>query len=208
MNGHRAAVVVTCYNDGAFVTDAVASVAEQEPCELVIVDDGSTDPGTLRVLDQLERSGISVIHQENGGLSAARMAGLAATSAPYFHPLDADDRLPPGTLAALADALDSDPSAQAAWGDVQGFGAQTCLVPQAAELDPWRITYLDELPGTTMMRREAIVEVGGWEIASTPDYEDWDFWMKWAEREWRGVHVSRVTLDYRQHRHPRRYSRA
>ena len=204
MNEPRIAVVIPCYNDGAFITEAVASVGEQEPCELVIVDDGSTDSESLRVLADLERSGVRVVRQENRGFCAARMTGVAATSARYVHPLDADDRFPPGVLTALADALDADLEAQAAWGDIRTFGALDCYSPQARQLDPWRITYFDEIPGTSLLRRRALLDTGGWDMGS--GFADWDLWMKGAERGWRGVHLPVVTLLYRQHPVPRMYA--
>src|ERR1043166_895150 len=104
----RVAVVVPCFDDGETLSTALASLAGQEEHELVVVDDGSTDPDTLTVLAELERNGVQVVRRPNGGLSAARMSGVEATSAPYVMPLDADDALAPGALRALADALDAD----------------------------------------------------------------------------------------------------
>ena len=50
------------------------------------------------------------------------MTGVEATSAPYVFPLDADDAVVPGALAALADALDAVPGAALAWGDIEVWG--------------------------------------------------------------------------------------
>ena len=104
------AVVIPCWNDGETVGDTVASARDQAD-ELLVVDDGSTDPATLAVLERLRADGVGVLRVENGGPSAARMAGLAGTTAPYVFPLDADDELVPGALAALAHALDGHPRA-------------------------------------------------------------------------------------------------
>src|SRR5205814_2953977 len=117
VNGPRIAVVVPCFNDGATLRETLASIDEPEPIELVVVNDGSDDPETLAMLAELEAGGGRVVHQENRGLSAARMAGVAATSAPYVSALDADDLEAPGALTALADALDADPDASVVWGD-------------------------------------------------------------------------------------------
>ena len=46
----RVAVVIPCYNDGRFLRETLESVREQEQCEIVVVDDGSTDAPTLAVL--------------------------------------------------------------------------------------------------------------------------------------------------------------
>jgi len=62
----RVAVVIPCWNDGRFVAEAVASVqAQREPCELVVVDDGSTDTQTAAELRWLEQSGVVVVRQPN-----------------------------------------------------------------------------------------------------------------------------------------------
>jgi glycosyltransferase involved in cell wall biosynthesis len=196
----RVAVVVPCFNDGRFLEQALDSVAQQEPCELVVVDDGSEEPETLALLDSLREAGTRVVSQPNAGLGPARMAGVRATSAPYVHPLDADDLLPRGALTVLADALDANPATVAAWGSYRTFGVSDCRFPTAPRLDPWRITFLDEIPGTTMVRREAIEAVGGWDAVA---YEDWDFWMKLAENGFEGIGVPEETLWYREHATPR-----
>jgi glycosyltransferase involved in cell wall biosynthesis len=153
------------------------------------------DPATLEVLAGLERSGVRVVHQENAGLAAARMAGVAATTAPYVTALDADDLEAPGALAALADALDADPEAAVAWGDVQNFGDDRTYRRLGRTLDPWLITYVNELPADAMVRRETLLAAGGWELRG--GYEDWDLWMALAERGVRGIHVPVLTGWYR-----------
>src|SRR6185503_976475 len=194
----RAAVVIPCFNDGLTVGEAVASALDhQEPCELVVIDDGSTDEDTLARLEELERDGVRVVHQPNSGLSAARMAGVAATTARYVYPLDADDVLSPGALARLADALDANPEAAVAYGDVEMFGeADTFFDNRTTQIDPWQITYLSNIPGTSMLRRTALLDAGGWQL-NQGGYEDWDLWMSFAERGLRGVYAPGMMFRYR-----------
>lgn len=192
----RVAVVVPCFNDGATLGEALDSLAAEEPHELVVVDDGSTDEGTLRVLEELERAGVRVLHQENAGLSVARMAAVDATGAPYVFPLDADDVLVPGALGALAEALDRDPGAKIAWGDVEIFGDFEGRVAGARNFDPWQLTYVSEIPVASLIRRDALLDAGGWQLRG---YEDWDLWLAFAERGWSGVYVGRPVIRHRQH---------
>jgi glycosyltransferase involved in cell wall biosynthesis len=191
----RVAVVVPCFNDGETLADALASLAGQEPHELVVVDDGSDDPATLAVLAQVEEDGVRVVRRPNGGLSAARMSGVEATSAPYVMPLDADDALAPGALAALADALDAEPRAAMAWGDVEIWGELDFAVRIGRRLDPWLIAHLNTLPVASLVRREALVAVGGWQLRN--GYEDWDLWMSFAQEGWTGRYVPQLALRYR-----------
>ncbi len=192
----RCAVVVACFDDGATLGETLESLRVQEPHELVVIDDGSTDPQTLAVFDEVRAAGVRVVARPNGGLSAARMTGVSSTSAPYVLPLDADDRLAPDALARLAAALDAHPEAALAWGDVETFGDVTLRVAGARQLDPWQITYVNELPVCSLIRRDRLIAAGGWQISG---YEDWDLWMAFAERGWEGVYVPGTVLHYRRH---------
>ncbi|EST26309.1 hypothetical protein N566_24190 [Streptomycetaceae bacterium MP113-05] len=64
------------------------------PYEIVIVDDGSTDPDTLRTIGRCaEHAEVRVVHQEHSGHHSARNTGIDAASFSYVMQLDADDRL-------------------------------------------------------------------------------------------------------------------
>jgi glycosyltransferase involved in cell wall biosynthesis len=195
-------VVIPCYNDGRTIRDAVGSLETQEPTEVIVVDDGSDDPETADILAQLAAEGIKVLRQENAGPASARMRGVNATSAPFVFPLDADDLLLPGNLTVLADALEHDESVVAAWGDIETFGETNISYRVARTLDPWLITYMNDVPMKALLRRSALTAVGGWALDG---YEDWDVWMSFAERGWNGVNVGRVIGLYRLHG-PRRES--
>ncbi len=192
----RCSLVIPCFNDGAFVTDAVASVREDEPVELVIVDDGSNDPGTLAVLDRLRGEGIHVIQQKNAGLAAARMRGVAETSAPFVFCLDSDDELAPGALGLLADALEANPGAAFALGKLELFGARS-EVRSFPPWDPWRLLYVNHWTAHGLYRRQELMAVGGWTLADC--YEDWDLLLALAEHGSSPVILDDVAVRYRQH---------
>lgn len=192
----RVAVLIPCFNDGALLDDALASLRDQEPCEVVVVDDGSTDPATASALERAAKGGATVLRQENAGPSRARMRALAATSAPLVLGLDADDELTPGALGRLADVLDGDPRLDAVWGDIETFGAFRARRMMAAAVDPWTITYLNDLPAAAMFRRTALEAIGGWSLDD--GYEDWDLWMRFASSGRRGRNIGGTFHRYRQ----------
>lgn len=191
------AVIIPCYNDGATVGSAVASALLQSiKPEVLVIDDGSTQRATRDALAGLAREGVTVLRIEHAGLSAARTAGLMATEADYLFALDADDRLAPDALQPLVAALDTNPGAAAAWGDYERFGETRYIQRTARVLDPWHVTYQNDI-GHALFRRSALLEVGGWTLE--PGYEDWDVWMSFAERGWSGVRVPVITHYYRAH---------
>jgi glycosyltransferase involved in cell wall biosynthesis len=190
------AVVIPCFNDGATLVEAVASAQNQEvPAEVIVVDDGSTEPTTIAVTERLEAAGIRVLHQVNEGPAPARMAGVRATEADYVFPLDADDLVAPGGLKRLADVLDRHPEAAAAWGSIQSFGQIEYVHESRPTLDPWQVSHQNHLPICSLYRRTALLDAGGWQLPG--GYEDWDLWMSLAERGWTGIGIPEVTAHYR-----------
>lgn len=68
-------------------------------CELILVNDGSTD-NTLSILQAYESSpNIVILSQANQGVSVARNVGLSVARGRYVYFLDSDDKLPSGTIA-------------------------------------------------------------------------------------------------------------
>ncbi|MFN3499107.1 MAG: glycosyltransferase family 2 protein, partial [Pannonibacter indicus] len=87
-------VVIPVFNGEAYVEATVRSALEQtvSPRRVIVVDDGSTD-GTPDILTRLANADARVLYvpRSNAGVSAARNAGIAASSAPFIAFLDADD---------------------------------------------------------------------------------------------------------------------
>lgn len=192
----RVSVIIPCHNDGAVVVEAVASVREEEPVEIVVIDDGSTHPATLEELSRLAARGTRVVRQENTGLGGARMAGLAATTAPFVWPLDADDLAEPGALAAMADTLEQNPDAGFTWGDYATFGNSAGRYRSPATFLPWTVTYVNAYPVSSMFRRDVLGQAGGWEGWA---YEDWGLWIRLAGLGVSGVKTDRVVYRRRLH---------
>ena len=198
----RIAVIVPCYNDGATVGETIASIEEREPVEVVVVDDGSTDPLTTDVLRGLEADGVRVLrHERNLGLPAARTSGLGATRAPLVFPLDADDLAVAGSLGRMADMLEQHPEADACYGDWIEWDRVERLRHVPRRFDPYLVAFRNRYPVASMFRRDFLEAVGGWQsVGGMVGYEDWDLWMTLAERGGSAVFVEGVpAVRYRVH---------
>lgn len=98
-------VVVPCFNQGRYLRESVGSVcaATRASVEVIVVDDGSSDPRTERYLKELEQAFpaiVRIVRQANKGLSGARNAGLELARGEFIQFLDADDLLAPGKIDA------------------------------------------------------------------------------------------------------------
>lgn len=100
----RISIIIPCFNQGQFLVDSLASAyaSYSGPVEVIVINDGSTDPLSQRCLRDMASiyPDVRFIHQENSGLSASRNTGIAAASGTYIQFLDADDLLVPGKLDA------------------------------------------------------------------------------------------------------------
>lgn len=101
-------IVIPVYNVRPYIEEALDSVVFQDygNLEIIIVDDGSTD-GSGEVCDEYAaRDGrVTVIHQENRGLSAARNAGLDRVTGEAVAFLDPDDAYCPNYVEAMHAAM-------------------------------------------------------------------------------------------------------
>ena len=87
-------IIVPVYNVKCYLTECVDSLLEQDykDCEIILVDDGSTD-GSSQLCDDLlhKDARLRVVHQKNLGLSAARNTGLHCAKGDYISFIDSDD---------------------------------------------------------------------------------------------------------------------
>ncbi|WP_203669123.1 glycosyltransferase family 2 protein [Cellulomonas pakistanensis] len=191
------AVVVTAHDQRELVVEAVASVrAQTAPCaELVVVDDGSADSGSLAVLDRLRAEGVRVLRQANAGVSAARNAGIAATRAPLVLVLDGDDRLAPAFLERVVPLLD-DPDVVAASSWLGLFGVATGVArPVGGRLVDF--LHRNACPGTAVLRRAAWERAGGYDESLRAGFEDWDLYLGMLARGGRVAIEPEALIRYR-----------
>jgi O-antigen biosynthesis protein len=190
----RVAAVVPYYNQPKLIGPTVAALDAQdyEHLEIVIVDDGST-PENAAVVDRLAasttRHTITVVHQANAYLGAARNAGMRSTDAQFVVFVDDDDIVDPGYVSALV-------AAQAATGaSVVTTGMRTFSTPEGLprlvdEMGRWMFLGSDgaEL-GTAqnvfggaaaLADRQLLLDLGGFHQQRGLGFEDWQMWAKVA----------------------------
>jgi len=106
----RLSVIIPCFNDGHFLDEAVESVLNyiEQPVEIIIVNDGSTDPFTLTILERLKGETVKVLSHKNHGLAYSRNRGISEATGKYILPLDADNKIKADYIRKALLLLDSD----------------------------------------------------------------------------------------------------
>jgi glycosyltransferase involved in cell wall biosynthesis len=196
----RASIVIPCYNDGRFLEEAIRSVERYSNTidyELIIVNDGSNEAETLKVLNTLSQKGYKVLHQENRGPGAARNHGIRAAQGVYILPLDSDNKIRPRYISEGIRILDNEPRIGVVYGNAEYFGEKTGVwtMPDFCLAELIRCNFIDTC---AVFRRSVWEEVGGYdENRLLMGWEDWDFWLRIAIRSWGFYHSHEVLFDYR-----------
>lgn len=191
-------VVIPCFNHGKYLPEAVESARSQSlhDLEIIIINDGSTDPETLEILTEYARQGLDVLHTENQGLAAARNHGIRHARGKYILPLDADDRIAPRYLESAIRVLDDDPAVGIVYGLVEFFGER-----QGAWLQPDfslpHLLYENMIVAAAVFRKADWERVGGYRESMRHGWEDWDFWLSLVGSSCSVVRISEVVLYYR-----------
>jgi GT2 family glycosyltransferase/SAM-dependent methyltransferase len=192
-------VVIPCFDLGAYLDEAVASVLAQtrDDAEILIVDDGSEDPATKHLLASYRRPRTRIIRTANRGLASARNTGLEEARGRFVSFLDADDLFEPRFLELTIGRLEADDSLAFASCWLTAFGARQ-FSWQPARCDfPWLLAE-DTVCTAAPVRRDALLAIGGFdERPGLYGYEDWALAVDLVERGHRGEIVPEPLFRYR-----------
>jgi glycosyltransferase involved in cell wall biosynthesis len=194
-------IIIPCFNYGRFVNDAVSSARSQtiSSFEVIVVDDGSSDAETIRVLETLKTLPlVRVIRQVNAGLPSARNTGITLAQGEYICCLDADDTLEPSYVELCIAVLELDRSAGFAYSWVRLFGDETS-VWRTREFDISEALYDNHTPASAVFRRDDWLAVGGYRPDMRSGYEDWEFWLRVAALGRRGRLIGSPLFNHRRH---------
>ena len=187
-------VVIPVYNGERFIAAAIESVLSQtwRQFELVVIDDGSED-NTLKVVRSFEDDRLRFVRQENSGLSAARNRGIAEGGGELIALLDADDEWLPAKLEKQLEVIDAQNVVYTDvmfWDESTGSTIGTYEIFDRFPRDRRKFSgnTLTPLlsqnfihPSTVLMHRQDLEQASGFD-ESLPVAEDWDLWLRLAER--------------------------
>ncbi len=176
-------VIIPTYNRARVLSEAIDSVLSQNYAgfEVIVVDDGSTD----NTQSLLKRYGtqITVIHQSNRGVSAARNRGARESNGGLIAFLDSDDLWLPGKLSTQAAFFRSRPDALICQTEEIWIRNGRRVNPKHRHKKPSGWIFEPSLalclvsPSAAMIRRELLEEMGGFD-ESLPACEDYDLWLR------------------------------
>jgi glycosyltransferase involved in cell wall biosynthesis len=197
-------VGITHFNLGRYLPETLASLAAQTypNVEVIVIDDGSTDPGSVAVFAELERRypHWRFLRQANAGIGATRNRCLAEARGEFFIPVDADNLCRPDMVAAFVRGLARNPH----------LGAMTCYLLGFEE--PGEFLYAYRPAGgphtlaairnvygdaNAIFRTDVFRGIGGYETDRGTSCEDWEAFVKLVHAGHRIGVVPEHLFEYR-----------
>lgn len=196
-------VIIPVYNGEQTIRETIASVLNQtfSDLELIVINDGSQD-STLEIVSTIQDFRINVFSYPNTGLAASRNRGISHAAGEYISFIDADDLWAPEKLEAQLKALQANSQAAVAysWSDCIDESSQFLRTGGHITINGdvyaklLLVNFLEN-GSNPLIRRQAFDEVGGFD-ESLPAAQDWDMWLRLANR-YHFVAVSSPQVLYR-----------
>lgn len=186
----KASIIIPCYNQGYWLNDAVDSALTQDydDYDIILINDGSTDPVSNRVFEQIEHSRIQKISTGNKGLAEARNTAIRASDATFILPLDSDDRISPYFLSKAVPILEAKTNIGIVYSDIELFGEQQGVW----KLEPYsfpEVLINPQIVASALYRKSEWEKAGGYKSDMIYGWEDYDFWLSLIET---GLDVHRI----------------
>jgi len=176
-------IILPVYNDGDRVEGAIESVLQQsfDSIELLIVNDGSTDHTSDTLEEYDDHPQINIItHDENRGLPVALNTGLDYANGEYVMRQDSDDRSLPGRIRRQFKYHSNNPEIAVTTTGVEIIDEDdTVLYSMSGPENPAPDLQSQNsvIHGATMIRRDAITDVGGYDEFFR-FCQDYDLWVR------------------------------
>lgn len=192
--------VIPCYNQAQYLPDAIESVLRQtvKPYEIIVVNDGSPDE-TRYVAQQYP---VRYIETTNRGLAMARNVGIMNMAGDYFYPLDADDMMLPNCIEKISETIEKNPDSDVIAPSFKCFGKNDGEVilmesPQVEDFKPQGFSPVNRIGYFSAIKKEALLEVGGYSPKMVWGYEDYHLWINLLLKGKKIVTIKDILILYR-----------
>lgn len=192
-------VVIACHNYGIYLEEAIDSCLSStiQNIEIIVVNDGSDDPFTVKLLKTMKKPKTKIIHQENKGIAPALNRGVQEARGKYIFRLDSDDRIHHTLLEKGVLVLETRPNIGFVTCYLQAFGKEDWVWTPP----PFSLAELlrdNIVVGNSLFRRAAWEGAGGFDEQGR-GYEDWEFWIRLTSIGWGGFQIPELLFFYRRH---------
>ena len=191
-------VIMPCFNDGKFITEAIESVKKQtyKDWELVIIDDGSDEKETIDIINNISDDRIRIFHTDHLRPAGARNFGIEQAKGKYILPLDSDDIIDKTYIEKAVCEIEKDSKVGVVYCQADLFGEKQGKwdLPDYS----FENILLDNIVFVTaLFYKEDWKKVAGFNTSMLDGMEDYDFWLSILELGKEIYQIPEVLFHYR-----------
>ena len=191
-------IIIPCYNQGKYLDEAIQSVLKStyDHVEIIVINDGSTDLYTNKILNEKKWDKTTVYHIPNGGVANARNFGIINSHGEYILPLDADDKITNDFIRKAVTVLDLNLEVKIVSCHVELFGkrsGRSFLPNHSMEM----LLAQNTMVVSSVFRRCDFEMTKGFNTNMWMGFEDWDFWLCILEKGGEVFRLNEVGFYYR-----------
>lgn len=205
----KVSVIIPCYNQGKYVSEAINSVLAQtyDDIEIVCFNDGSTDNSReiIKNIADNYKNILFIDEKENKGVIFARNKAIEVSSGEYILPLDADDTIEPTYVEKAVKVLDTNPNIGIVYCKAKLFGSKNEYW-NLDTFDKSNILYNNCIFCTALFRKSDFKRAGMYKEYMLYGCEDYDLWLSFIELGLDVYCIDEVLFNYRQYEEDSRTS--
>lgn len=194
-------IIIPCFNQEKFITDAIMSAENQtyKDIEIVFIDDCSTD-GSLEVVNELKKkyTNIFVLKNEtNLGVVDSRNKAIDFAKGFYILPLDGDDTIEPTYIEDAVKVFEENPDVGFVYCKARKFGSVN---------EDWNLPKFNKesfifgncIVNSSLFRKSDFIKLGKYKSYMYSWTEDYDLWMSFVEAGLLPYRIDKILYNHRE----------
>lgn len=194
-------IIIPCYNQEKYITDAIMSAENQtyKDIEIVFIDDCSTD-GSLEVANELKKKYTNIIvlkNETNLGVVDSRNKAIDVAKGFYILPLDGDDTIEPTYIEKAVKVFDENPDVGFVYCKARKFGAVN---------EDWNLPKFNKesfifgncIVNSSLFRKSDFIKLGKYKSYMYSWTEDYDLWMSFVEAGLLPYRIDKILYNHRE----------
>ena len=190
----KISIIVPAFNQGQYLAQALDSIFAQtiKPHEVIVINDGSQD----KTQEIASLYPVKLINQVNKGLASARNTGIMNATGDYILPVDSDDILLENCVERISEVIEeTDADVVAPSFKCFGVNNDTVVLMPNPTLEDFKTA--NRIGYASAIKKEVLLEVGGYSPRMTWGYEDLHLWVNLLTRNYKLVTIKDVLWLYR-----------
>ena len=194
-------IIIPCYNQEKYITDAIMSAENQtyKDIEIVFIDDCSKD-GSLEVANELKKKYTNIVvlkNETNLGVVDSRNKAIDVAKGFYILPLDGDDTIEPTYIEKAVKVFDENPDVGFVYCKARKFGAVN---------EDWNLPKFNKesfifgncIVNSSLFRKSDFIKLGKYKSYMYSWTEDYDLWMSFVEAGLLPYRIDKILYNHRE----------